>query len=65
MREITLDDTPTGFGGEKNDPLYVYDTSGPYTDPEATIDVRKGLAPLREKWILEREDTEQLGQLDF
>jgi len=63
MREITLDETPTGFGGEKNDPLYVYDTSGPYTDPEATIDVRKGLKPLREAWILEREDTEQLGQL--
>ncbi len=63
MREITLDDTPTGFGGEKNDPLYVYDTSGPYTDPEVTIDVRKGLASLREKWILERGDTEQLSGL--
>ncbi len=63
MREITLDDTPTDMGGEKNDPLYVYDTSGPYTDPEASIDVRKGLAPLRENWILEREDTEQLDGL--
>ncbi len=60
MREITLDDTPTAFGGEKNDPLYVYDTSGPYTDPQAEIDIRKGLTPLREQWILEREDTEQL-----
>jgi len=63
MREITLDDTPTDMGGEKNDPLYVYDTSGPYTDPNATIDVRKGLAPLRENWILERGDTEQLDGL--
>ncbi|WP_417534652.1 phosphomethylpyrimidine synthase ThiC [Marinobacterium stanieri] len=63
MREITLDDTPTDMGGEKNDPLYVYDTSGPYTDPTVEIDVRKGLAPLRENWILERDDTEQLDGL--
>ncbi|MCO4758925.1 MAG: phosphomethylpyrimidine synthase ThiC, partial [Oceanospirillaceae bacterium] len=63
MREISLDDTPTDFGGEKNDPLYVYDTSGPYTDPAVDIDIRKGLAPVRENWILEREDTEQLDQL--
>jgi phosphomethylpyrimidine synthase len=63
MREITLDDTPTDMGGEKNDPLYVYDTSGPYTDPDVSIDVRKGLAPLRENWILERDDTEQLDGL--
>ncbi|WP_275424698.1 phosphomethylpyrimidine synthase ThiC [Marinobacterium sediminicola] len=63
MREITLDDTPTDMGGEKNDPLYVYDTSGPYTDPDVAIDVRKGLAPLREDWILERDDTEQLDGL--
>ncbi|MBR9884027.1 MAG: phosphomethylpyrimidine synthase ThiC [Oceanospirillales bacterium] len=63
MREITLDDTPTAFGGEKNDPLYVYDTSGPYTDPTVEIDVRKGLNPLREQWILERDDTEQLDGL--
>jgi phosphomethylpyrimidine synthase len=60
MREITLDDTPTELGGEKNDPLYVYDTSGPYTDPDARIDLRKGLVPLRESWIIERDDTEQL-----
>src|SRR5690554_5992462 len=60
MREITLDDTPTAFGGEPNAPLYVYDTSGPYTDPNVRIDIRKGLPPLRENWILERDDTEQL-----
>uniref|UniRef100_UPI003569AE4A phosphomethylpyrimidine synthase ThiC n=1 Tax=Pontibacterium sp. TaxID=2036026 RepID=UPI003569AE4A len=63
MREISLDDTPTDFGGEKNDPLYVYDTSGPYTDPAAKIDLHKGLEPLRASWIQEREDTEQLDQL--
>jgi len=63
MREITLDDTPTGFGGEQNEPLYVYDTSGPYTDPAVEVDVRKGLASVRENWILERDDTEQLSGL--
>src|SRR5690625_3661831 len=41
MREISLADTPTEFGGEKNPPLRVYDTSGPYTDPEVSIDLRR------------------------
>ncbi|WP_290700614.1 phosphomethylpyrimidine synthase ThiC [Amphritea sp.] len=63
MREIALDDTPTDMGGEKNGPLYVYDTSGPYTDPEVSIDVRKGLAPLRAEWIKERGDIQQLDGL--
>ncbi|WP_276469570.1 phosphomethylpyrimidine synthase ThiC [Neptunomonas concharum] len=63
MREISLDDTPTAMGGETNAPLYVYDTSGPYTDPDAVIDVRKGLVPLRSAWIEERADTEQLSHL--
>ena len=63
MREITLADTPTDMGGEKNDPLYVYDTSGPYTDPSVIIDVRKGLEPVRAGWIEERGDTEQLDGL--
>ncbi len=40
--------------------ILVYDTSGPYTDPQARIDIRKGLAPLREKWIEERGDSELL-----
>ena len=44
MRKITLDETPTDMGGEVNPPIFVYDTSGPYTDPKATIDIRKGLA---------------------
>ena len=60
MREITQADTPTMFGGEKNPPLFVYDCSGPYTDPAATIDIRKGLQALREQWILERKDSELL-----
>ena len=51
MREISLDVTPTAFsetksGGEINAPVTVYDTSGPYTDPSVTIDVRKGLCLL-------------------
>lgn len=60
MREISQSDTPTSFGGEKNPPIYVYDCSGPYTDPNIKIDIRSGLAPLREKWIEERNDTELL-----
>ena len=60
MRKITLDETPTDMGGEVNPPIFVYDTSGPYTDPKATIDIRKGLAPVRAGWIEERQDTELL-----
>ncbi|VVE19421.1 phosphomethylpyrimidine synthase ThiC [Pandoraea anhela] len=63
MREITQSDTPTSFGGEKNPPIYVYDTSGPYTDPNARIDIRSGLPALRAKWIEERGDTESLPGL--
>src|SRR5688572_13525176 len=60
MREITQSDTPAAFGAEKNPPLYVYDTSGPYTDPNARIDIRSGLPALRAAWIEERGDTEEL-----
>ncbi len=60
MREITLSDTPVMFGEEKNPPIYVYDTSGPYTDPDAKIDIRSGLEPIRMPWIIERDDTEEL-----
>ena len=63
MREITLSDTHVGDDVEKNPPVTVYDTSGPYTDPHAEIDIRKGLAPLRETWIEERGDTELLEGL--
>jgi phosphomethylpyrimidine synthase len=61
MREISQADTPASFGAEKNPPVYVYDTSGPYTDPNANIDIRSGLAPLRGPWIAERNDTEELA----
>jgi len=60
FREISLSDTPSAFGAEKNAPVVVYDTSGPYTDPQASIDIRNGLPPLRAPWIEERNDTEQL-----
>jgi phosphomethylpyrimidine synthase len=60
MREISLADTHVSFGEEKNPPIFVYDTSGPYTDPDAKIDIRSGLEPIRSKWILERNDTEEL-----
>ncbi|GGB90790.1 phosphomethylpyrimidine synthase ThiC [Pseudoduganella buxea] len=60
MREITQSDTSASFGHEPNPPISVYDTSGPYTDPEAAIDIRAGLAPLRAGWIAERGDSEEL-----
>src|SRR5919205_2946890 len=61
MREISQSDTPASFGAEKNPPIFVYDTSGPYTDPQARIDIRSGLPPLRDPWIKERDDTEELS----
>ena len=63
MREISQADTSTSFGGEKNPPVTVYDTSGPYTDPSVSIDIQSGLSPLRAAWIEERNDTEQLTAL--
>lgn len=63
MREISQSDTDTAFGGEKNPPIYVYDCSGPYSDPLATIDIRNGLPALRAGWIAERGDCEELPGL--
>ncbi|MQX51752.1 phosphomethylpyrimidine synthase ThiC [Alcanivorax sediminis] len=64
MREIRQDPTPLADGKfEDNPPVTVYDTSGPYTDPDVQIDVRKGLAPIRLNWIQERDDTEELPGL--
>ncbi|MGH8704757.1 MAG: phosphomethylpyrimidine synthase ThiC, partial [Burkholderiales bacterium] len=60
MREISQSDTPAVFGTEKNPPLYVYDTSGPYSDPAARIDIRQGLPAVREGWIEERGDSSVL-----
>ena len=56
----TASHSPNGPVTEANPPLYVYDTSGAYTDPAAKIDIRSGLAALREAWIAERGDTEHL-----
>ncbi len=63
MREISQSDTPTAMGGEQNPSICVYDCSGPYTDPAARIDIRKGLPALRQQWIEERGDSEELPQL--
>ncbi|WP_269773192.1 phosphomethylpyrimidine synthase ThiC [Bacillus safensis] len=57
-REITLSHTVTEAGDIKNEPVRVYDTSGPYTDENVHIDVTKGLKRLRATWIEERGDTE-------
>ncbi|MED0867716.1 phosphomethylpyrimidine synthase ThiC [Bacillus spizizenii] len=59
MREIALSPTTGSFGEEENAPVRVYDTSGPYTDPDVTINIQEGLKPLRQKWITERNDVEE------
>ncbi|WP_163597163.1 phosphomethylpyrimidine synthase ThiC [Moraxella catarrhalis] len=66
FREISLTDTPTGLAQgslEKNEPILVYDTSGVYTDPNVQIDLNKGLPHVRQNWILERDDSEELSGL--
>jgi len=63
MREIVQADTPASFGAEPNPPIFVYDCSGPYSDPLAHIDIRSGLPALRQQWIEERGDTELLPGL--
>lgn len=64
MRSVTLLDTISIENGEKkvthNDPVNIYDTSGPYSDPNIPIDITKGLPRLRQEWIDKRNDTEQL-----
>jgi len=62
MREIHLSPTTDRSGNKwNNPPLTVYDTSGPYTDPEQPINIEEGLEKIREPWIRERDDTEQLN----
>ncbi len=61
MREVEQTPTHTDAGLEQNPPIIIYDTSGPYTDPDVEIDLLRGLAPLRQDWILERDDTEELA----
>lgn len=63
MRAISVANTPTSSGYEANPAVVVYDTSGPYTDPKVTIDIRQGLADIRSSWITRRQDTEQLSSL--
>ncbi|MBW8457755.1 MAG: phosphomethylpyrimidine synthase ThiC [Thiobacillus sp.] len=74
MREISQADTPLMYGGEPgpdgaparsepNPPIFVYDCSGPYSDPAAKIDIRRGLPALRTRWIEARGDTEVLTDL--
>jgi phosphomethylpyrimidine synthase len=63
MREIVQTATPTLFGGEDNPPVTVYDTSGPYSDPDARIDLGRGLPALRAAWIAARGDSEALDGL--
>jgi phosphomethylpyrimidine synthase len=58
MREIELSPTTGTFGEEENPPVRVYDTSGPYTDANYSVDITKGLPDLRSKWIHERGDVE-------
>jgi phosphomethylpyrimidine synthase len=60
MRQVEQTDTPASFGSEKNPPITLYDTSGPYTDPAVRIDLMQGLPALRADWIGARDDTEQL-----
>ncbi|MCG8323306.1 MAG: phosphomethylpyrimidine synthase ThiC [Cytophagales bacterium] len=65
MREIHLSDTVNKLTGkvQKNDPVTVYDTSGPYTDQNKEFDVKKGIEPIRTKWIADRGDVEELEEL--
>ena len=68
MTKVNL--TPTVVRDEKglphmtpNEPVYIYDTSGPYSDPNIEIDLKKGLPRMREQWIIDRDDTEQLTEI--
>lgn len=65
MREIALSATTGHFGEEENAPVRVYDTSGPYTDENYTVDITKGLPALRRNWILERDDVEEYEGRDI
>lgn len=67
MRKISLTDTVTIENGKRvfspNDPVYVYDTSGVFTDPDIEVDINKGIPRLREQWIIDRGDVEQLDNI--
>ena len=59
FRQVTLTPTTGRFGQEENAPLSIYDTSGPYSDPSVSLDLRQGLPALRREWIMERGDVEE------
>ena len=67
MQKVNLTPTVTVVDGKKvmtpNDPVYVYDTSGPFSDPNIQIDLKKGLPRMRESWITSRGDVEQLPSI--
>ena len=63
MREIALTASRQGNGTSEPHSITVYDTSGPYTDPALTMNVRHGIPPLRQKWILSRNDVEELPEV--
>ncbi|WP_261130522.1 phosphomethylpyrimidine synthase ThiC [Bacillus sp. Marseille-Q3570] len=65
MREIELNPTTGSFGEEENQPVRVYDTSGPYTDHEYSVNISKGLPALRSRWIHERDDVEEYQGRDI
>ena len=59
FRQVTLTPTTGRFGQEENAPLDIYDTSGPYSDPNASLDLRQGLPAQRREWIMARGDVEE------
>ena len=59
FRQVNLTPTTGRFGQEENAPLAIYDTSGPYSDPRASLDLRQGLPALRREWIMARGDVEE------
>ena len=61
MREVRQSSTAGVEGDEENPPFFIYDTSGPYTDPEVKVNIQEGLPELRKRWIESREDTETLN----
>ncbi len=62
LREITIGQRNGEFSKLATESaVRVYDTSGPYTDPEYTLDLLQGLQPIRSEWILGREDSEELS----
>lgn len=67
MRKVTLTPTVKIVNGEKlmheNKPVYIYDTSGVYTDPDFNVDINQGLPRTREQWIAERDDLELLDSI--